>query len=149
MSKKTDKMELLFQTKYEECYGLGKDIYLFKNTDRNITEFKIYNLGYIKNCNEPIIEIKVIPKDALINIFSFYIENKTKLITAKYDDIEKDWDVRLYINNKEKLTNFNNSINNLETLDFFGNEIKEKVISIIDTSKNIFANSFDKNKITI
>ena len=146
MSKKTDNLEYLYNTKFEECYMLENNVYLFKSRYKDITDFKIYNLNYIKKCNEPIVEIKVIPKDASITISSFYIDRKTKLIKAKYDEIDKNWDVRSYIEGEEKLTEFNKDLIDLSSLDLFGLEIKEKITSIIDLSRKVFEKAKEKKR---
>ncbi len=138
MGKKTDHLEFLYSTKYEDCYMMGEDIYLFKNRDKDATDFKIYNISFLYRCNEPMVEITVVPKEASITISSFYIENKTKHIKAKYDDIKKNWEVRDYIEGNERLTDIDKALNNLGKIDIFGTEIKEKTTSIFDLSKKIF-----------
>ena len=52
LSSKTDHMEFLFKTEYEQAYGMGHELYLFKKTDKNSQDFKLYNLGNINSCND-------------------------------------------------------------------------------------------------
>ena len=147
MGKKTSYLEHLYNTGFEECYGLGNDMYLFKSLDKNNTEFKMYNLSYLKSCNEPVVEILVKPENASITFSSFYIENKSQLIRVKYDDLEKNWDVRTSINGEEKISSLDKALKDLENLDIFGLEIKEKFTSLIDISKRIFEKSMEDKRL--
>ena len=87
------------------------------------------------------------PKESLIQISSFFVEDINKLIIAKYDDIKKKWNVLLNINGEEQLTDLNKALYELNKLDSFGIEISEKITMLIDASKKIFNKSLENNRI--
>ena len=70
-----------------------------------------------------------------------------ELIKVKYDNIEKNWDVRTYINGKEKLTTLNKALNSLKTMDQFGIEIRDRFTTIIDSSKDVFKKEKELKKV--
>ena len=131
-------MELLYHTKYESCYGLGRDIYLFKPIDKSNTSFRMLNIGFINKCNEPITEIVVNPNKASISFMIGYIQNLHSVINSEFDHLEKNWDTRSHVSEEPHLTDLNGALRDLLNLDQFGEEIKEKFEAIIDVSKKVF-----------
>ena len=147
MGKKIDNFDYLYKTEFEICYQIDKDLYLYKSVDKANTSFRILNLNLRRSCNEPIGEVQVTPSNASITFISYYLMHTKELIKVKYDNIEKNWDVRTYINGKEKLTTLNKALNSLKTMDQFGIEIRDRFTTIIDSSKDVFKKEKELKKV--
>ena len=143
MNKKKEYTTFLFNTEFETVYAMGTDIFLFSNVDKNKTNFRIMNVNYTKCCNEPLGEISVDPNTTTIKFITHYLGESNTLINVRYDNIEKNWDVRSYIDGKEKLTHLKDALQDIEEQDNFGLEIKNNFVEMMNASKEIFNKSME------
>ena len=132
-----------YKTYIEKVYGMGDDIFLFSSIDEDITSFRMINVSFTKNTDEPIGEILVDPNTASIRFVSHYLGKSNTLINVKYDNIEKNWDVRSYIDGNEKLTHLKDALVDIENNETDGLEIKNNFLQIINASKEAFNKSME------
>lgn len=143
MNKKKDYITYIYKTYIEKVYGMGDDIFLFSSIDEDITSFRMINVSFTKNLDEPIGEILVDPNTASIRFVSHYLGKSNTLINVKYDNIEKNWDVRSYIDGNEKLTHLKDALVDIENNETNGLEIKNNFLQIINASKEAFNKSME------
>ena len=132
-NKKTDYMTLLYKNLNEERYSLGNDTILIRSLNNNDASFVLIDLS--KKENETIDEIYINPSKTSILFNIKYLEKNETKIKVRYDNIEKNWDVRYIDNGKEVLSNLEESLNYLENKSF---------VKIIDSCKEIFELSKQK-----
>ena len=143
MNKKKDYITYIYKTYIEKVYGMGDDIFLFSSIDEDITSFRMINVSFTKNTDEPIGEILVDPNTASIRFVLHYLGKSNTLINVKYDNIEKNWDVRSYIDGNEKLTHLKDALIDIENNETHGLEIKNNFLQIINASKEAFNKSME------
>ena len=143
MNKKKDYITYVYKTYIEKVYGMGDDIFLFSSIDEDITSFRMINVSFTKNIDEPIGEILVDPNTASIRFVLHYLGKSNTLINVKYDNIEKNWDVRSYIDGNEKLTHLKDALIDIENNVPHGLEIKNNFLQIINASKEAFNKSME------
>lgn len=143
MNKKKDYITYIYKTYIEKVYGMGDDIFLFSSIDEDITSFRMINVSFTKNTDEPIGEILVDPNTASIRFVLHYLGKSNTLINVKYDNIEKNWDVRSYIDGNEKLTHLKDALIDIENNETNGLEIKNNFLQIINASKEAFNKSME------
>lgn len=136
-NKKTKYMTKLYDTFFEECFLLNDDVVLIRTKDKRDSSFKLIDLSIKKKENEEIDEIFINPENTNILFVTQYLGNMLLKIKVRYDDIEKNWDVRLLKDNQEILCDLNTAISYLG---------KESFIKIINACKNIYNISKEKNQ---
>jgi len=135
INKKTEFMNSLYNTVFEESFLLENDIILLRSKNNNDSSFRILDLSIKKKENEPFDEIFVNPETTNILFFKNYLGNISLKIKVRYDNIEKNWDVRYIDNDKEILSNLKESIDNLGDDSF---------VKIINACMNVFNLSKEK-----
>lgn len=141
-NKKKEYMTLMHNSIYNNYYIISDNIYLVCPFDKNDTRFKILNMGISKRCDEPIVEISVNPNTTEIFFISHYLGSSKTRIKVRYDDIEKNWDVRIVCKDDFKLSTLDKALNDLKN-NYNGEEEYNNFISIINACKNIFNKSME------
>ncbi len=137
--KRVDNRKKIFDTNHERYYRLEKNIILCTPLDVDNLSFRMFNMDYrILNSDvEPLLEIYVDPVSTNIEFVSTSQGKSKTRFMATFDHLEKNWDVRSYINGERKVSTLKNSLEELLTLPYYGQEEYEGFVKLLDIAQNM------------
>ena len=126
-----------FDTNSESYYQLDDHIMLCTPLDPNDLTFRMFNTTYRTTNIEPLLEIYVDPVKTSIEFVSTSIDKSKTRIMVTFDHLEKNWDVRSYINGMNKVSTLKDSLNELWTLPVYQEEEYTGFIALIEAAKKL------------
>ena len=127
----------LFNTSSESYYQLDDHIILCTPLDPNNSSFRMFNGKYRKTNLEPLLEIFVDPVKTSIEFVSTLNNRSKTRIMVTFDHLEKNWDVRSYINGENKVSTLKNSLEELWTLPVYQEEEYTGFIRLLEVAKQL------------
>lgn len=144
VKKKIGKDSLTFRTLYEDYFLMEKNIVLEYPRDEKDTTFSIFNLVYKNSAKSPFQEIFINPEKAEIDFFSIENGERNLRFLAKFDEIEKNWDVRSYLGVVNQPSSLKKVLDNLALSSEYGLDESNSFIEMIMAANNIFENKEER-----
>ena len=127
----------MFDTNHESFYKLDDHIILCTPLDESDLTFRMINTTYrtLNSDYEPMLEIYVDPSGTTIDFVSTSLGKSTTRFMATFDHLEKNWDVRSYMNGFNKLSTLKDSLSELLTLPHYSQEEYKGFVALLEHAK--------------
>lgn len=139
--KRIKENDFILTNSTDTFYFVDSDVVISIPNDPDNSSFKLIKYPSERHPEVPLLEVCVDPNTTRISFNSCTNNGTITRFQAEFDHLEKNWDVRSFVDGNSKVSTLYYSLRDLESLEQFGMDEKLGFLSIIEGAKKLNPNN--------